>query len=375
MKEKLLSRLLFIRKISKIRTLIPSALLLLVALILAIIFMFDHLREDVYGEASGRADVGFRVFYLENEKFPYNPIPYNLQFLMAFTDYIEVDSYFVAHFSEEVEVYYNYTATKRLAITHMLTADAELNPSVFETQVSLSDVQGQTTADHLSFPGGSGEPGGTYTVFPRDFYDYYFNLIEAHNRMMEAEGVMPRHMRGFSADIFIDFEYVIIIPEWDIRETVTQGYNIPLTIGAFFLTTTSNNGASFERHVNLRPPLIQPPLFAIVLYVAVVVLSLYGLFYGIRKLQVVDPNERKQEALTILKKYSNEIAVVEESLNLTDYIVQWVRDFETLLSLTINLNKHIDCYESEDMVEFAVIVEDRAYYFKIDYFNLDEIVI
>jgi hypothetical protein len=45
--------------------------------------------------------------------------------------------------------------------------------------------------------------------------------------------------------------------------------------------------------------------------------------------------------------------------------------FDTLLKLSINLNKHIMCFKDDDYVEFAVLVEEFAYYYRIDY-NVSE---
>jgi len=57
-----------------------------------LIEQLNHNEEDFKFEASGRANVDFRVFYLENETFQNNPVTSSLNFLISFTDFIEVES-------------------------------------------------------------------------------------------------------------------------------------------------------------------------------------------------------------------------------------------------------------------------------------------
>ena len=367
---------LLFQKIPKLWTFILSAIVVVLALIVALVYMHvAFLRDDVIGEASGSASVSFRVHYLENDIFFESPVPHNLKFLMSFTDFIEIDSQFNARFSEEVEVFYSYTARKRVAINHMVTGDANLNPIVFERYWLISQGEGSAITDQMEFTYGIDGPGGTYVIYPRDFIDYYHDFIAAHEYQMIATNVLPRNLRGFSADLFVDFIYTISIPEWDFRETVSNGYRMPITTETYFLTVNSGNGDngdigshSFERYIDLTPPAPRLTLPVIIIYTLILALGLYGLLDGLKR-QKAEHNKYRKKANSILKKYKDEIATSKDPLQLEEYTMMRAEEFDVLLRLAINLNKHIMCYQDRRHVEFAVLVEEFAYYYRIDFYK------
>ena len=100
-------------------TTVAALVVLLVAAIIALVFMFSFMRTGRVGEVSGRAYGRFRVHYLPNHVFPDNPISPTLHYLMSFTDFIEVDSRLSANFNQEVEVHYSYISYKRFVIRHI----------------------------------------------------------------------------------------------------------------------------------------------------------------------------------------------------------------------------------------------------------------
>ena len=354
-------------KTAKTRTLILSSLLLVMVIIFALVFLAAHLRDDDVVEISGRADLDFRVFYLENEYFADGPIPHRLHFLMSFTDYIEVDSRFTVHVDEETEIFYNYSATQRLVIRYMGAMDGVSNPVVFEYTMPLSSSYGSVFGYAISFPaaGGAG-PGGTYTISPKDYTDFYLDFVATQRHLMYQENVIAVGLRGFSAELLIDFTYTITLPEWGISETAMAGYRLSLSTEVFTLAATGNSTATFNRSIVLNDPPPQITLPMVIIFVAAAALSIYGIIRGISNIYA-DPNENRREALTILKKYSNEIVVSDVAPQLSQYQSMPVGDFRDLLRLAINLSKHIMCYHDDDMAEFVVVVEDSAYYYRINY--------
>ena len=358
-------------KTTKASTLIFSSLLLVVVIIFALVFLVAHLRDDDVVEVSGRTEVDFRVFYLDNEFFPDGPIPHRLHFLMSFTDYIEVDSRFAIQLDEETEIIYSYYATQNLVIRYMGTMDGISNPVVFEYSVPLSSTHGSVFGDGFSFSAMNGDwLGGTYTIFPKDYTDFYLDFVYEQRHLMQQENVIAEGLRGFSAELLIDFIYTITLPEWGITEMATEGYRLSLSTEVFTLRTTGNSSSSFNRPIILNDPPPQITLPMIIIFVTAAALSIYGLIRGIGNLYA-DPNEHRQKALTILKKYSNEIVVSDVEPQLSQYQLMPVGDFSDLLRLAINLSKHIMCYHNDTMAEFVVIVEDSAYCYKINYDSAD----
>ena len=347
-----------------------SILLLAAVLIFALIILLPRFRDEVYIGAHGRAYTGFRVFYLENDFFPENPVQNQMAFLMSFTDFVEVDSRFNLRLDREAEIFYNYSASKRFIIRYMGSLGGVANPIVFEDYHPLSTYGGRGYGTWFSFPPNEGGPGGTYTVHPKIYTDLYLDFVAAQLYMMYAENVIAQSLRGFSAEIVIEFRYNIIIPVWGINETTVQGYRLDLSSEIFTLTSIGGHNNAWDRFIYLTepPPQITIPIAIIFIFAAAV--GVYGLIASIGRLGA-DPNEARREASAILSKYSNEIVLSEDSLSLSDYRITKMKDFHALLKLAVILGKHIICYHDDEAAEFAVMVENSAYYFRI-YFEADE---
>ena len=355
----------FVNKNPGLVTIGLSGLLLIAVVIFAFVHIFARPDTQDGFTVSGNTTSDYRVFYLPNEFWPDNPVNHNLGFLMSFTDFIEVDSRFNAQLDGDAEIFYSYNAVKTFVIRYMGSVDGTINPVVFREVFELSQASGSAHTDRLSFPNGTGI-SGTYTIFPKDYTDLYLNFVAAQGQQMRDENVIATGLRGFSAELLIDFTYNIRIPEKSINETVALGYRLSLTTEVFTLTTTGNVGSTFSITIGEGGEPAPVALFTIVILVIFAGLGVYGLVRGLDRFNA-DPNPRRREANTIIKKYSNEIVVSDTLLSLQEYKALVVKDFETLLRLAINLNKHIMCYNDDNRADFAVIVDSYAYHFGIEY--------
>ncbi|MCL2216826.1 MAG: DUF5305 domain-containing protein [Defluviitaleaceae bacterium] len=344
------------------RMIILSSFLLTVLVIIALFFLAAHMREDEIITVSGSAGVDFRVFYMDNEFFAENPVPHthDMGFLMSFTDFIEVDSTFNVRFHDATEILYRYNAEYHLIIRYMGSMNGVTHPIVFRQIMPLSSARGSVFADRLD------GPSGTYIIFPKNYTDIYLEFIAVQTQLMYDENVIAQGLRGFSAELLIDFSLTIIAPELGITETASTGYRMSLSTEIFTLLQTGNAASSFINNINLSQPPPRVTMLMAILFVAAAALSVYGLVTGIQN-HLADANPIRREALHILKKYSNEIVVSDMPLPLTYYRTMKVGAFDDLLRLAINLNKHIMCHHNSEMAEFAVVVEGNVYYFKITY--------
>ena len=359
---------------------IVSSLILLGVIGFLGMYFLAYRGEDTVAEINGRVDFDFRVFYLDNDIFEENPIPRNLHFLMSFTDFIEIDSGFTARFHEDILIFYEYTATERLVIRYMATVDGNVNPIVYEELHILSEESGQTVASGLTFPSiffppadgvrhtasGSG-PGGTYIIDPRPHIDRYLEFVSVQARQMYEENLLVRGGVSFSAELFVDFTYMIYIPALNFRQTLDHGYRFSLSTEIYSLIATNGN-ASFDEAISLivRELPFEFSLPVITIFVLSLVLCAYSFFVGVKRLRV-HTNERVQEVIDILKKYANEIVVSNNPIGIADYNLAPVDEFEELLKLAINLNKHIMCYKDSDYAIFVVIVDNYAYNYTVNF--------
>jgi len=354
-----------LRKIIGWPVMIVSGLVFVAAILWAALYVTDLMHEDVVIEGTGQNNASFTVHYFDNEIFGGNPVSSNLHFLRHFTDFIEIESSFSANFSEDLDISYTYVAEKRFVITHLGSGGA--NPVVFEEITELSRARGGTFGNELNFSSDSGydEPGGIYTIFPREYMEIFLSFSEYHEQQIENEGGTSAAFRGFSAELFIEFSYSVLAMPAGINETTVRGYRIPIAQDVFVPEVFGTH--SFNAVVNLttETPIID--IYTILIFATVIAISGLGVFIGIRCISVGDSNEHHKKAKAILKKFSSEIVVSKSPMDLSNYTVMIVDEFEEILKLSINLNKHIMCYHDTEKMELCTIVDEHAYYYYIDY--------
>lgn|GEM_PF-934252 len=353
-----------VEKLAKFRTLILPVCIILIMLAGSFVYLFTD-NTEAYSQfyASGNQASDFRIFYLPNDTFGENPQPHNLHYLMSFTDYIEIDSLFSANFSQEVDVIYNYQAIMRLVI-RQLGASPQNRP-VLEDIWVLSQAGGETTASRLFFTTeNDGGPGGIYRVFPREHIMRYSNFLQDHTNQLSSGEIAAQGFRGFSADLFVDFTYTINVAELGLTETVTHGYQIPLTTEVFSIVATGSPNFAWESELTPQRTGIALPL--VIAYVSVFALCIFKAFQAIKQFSA-DPDEYRQRANDILIKYNQDIVIYDKPIDFARYDPMAVREFSELLKLSINLNKHIMCYKCRAFIEFVVIIDEFACYYVINF--------
>lgn len=342
-----------------------SIILAIFLIYLATIYVKAYLRDDIVIELTGRSDLAFRVFYVENSIFETNPVPSNLHFFMSYTDFIEIDSSFRANFSQEFDVYYEYTATMGLVVRYMSTVDANINPVVLHEVTKFSDVRGNAFTNTINLSADNVESVGRYTIYPRYQIEIYLEIVEDQARQMREQGLLPVGMRGLSAELLVDFTYMVWIPSLDFRQSITQGYRFSLTTEVYGLTLTGT--PSFTEIIYITEDLpFDINLLTIIGFVFGIAISSYGIFNGIQHIQA-DPNEKRQEVKILIRKYGNEIVVSPDQVNLNLYSIVRVEDFAELIKLAINLNKHIRCHQDDNGAMFTVVVDGDVYVYHVKY--------
>lgn len=343
-----------------------SGLVLVAAILWAVSYVADFMSEDMLVEATGQNNINFTVHYLENEIFGENPVSADY-FLRLFTDFIEVESSFSVNFNEDLDIDYTYVAQKRFVITYAGSGGS--NPVIFEETKELSRASGSAHGRRLSFDSYNvdGEPGGTYIIFPRDYMEIYLNFLDYHEQHVENEGGTASSFRGFSAELFIEFTYSILAIPIGMSETTTRGYRIPISQDVF-IPEVRGGIAGFTASASASTETPNIDLFTILVFALVLIFSAIIMFVGIKCLSA-DGNKRRKKAKTILKKFSSEIVVSRSPMNLSRYNIMVVDDFDEILKLSVNLNKHIMCYHNAEKMELCTIVEEHAYYYCINYWK------
>ena len=335
-----------------------GTLLAIVTLVLAINYSTRFVVEPVQLSGTGRVHNEFRVFYIENTLFPENPIEQSLHFLRAMTDYIEVDSGMSLHFDLPSDTVYSYRALMRLVVS---ASDTEI---VYIVEKQLSEAEGQAFGTRLNFgpDTGPGEPGGTYVIRLPEYVALYNNFLEEYTLISGLE--LSAVERFFNVQLSIEFTYAISSPAMGIDSVSTTGFNIPIASSVFTLTPFGDGSVSGS--VMIQPPAPDIQAHFLILYALGFIAAGVLLFFGIRRGVIIE-NPEREHVESILKKYASEIVMSKSKLEFQHYEIFNVVEFDELAKLSMNFNKHIMCYDSNDQVEFGCIVDNIAfcYTFKI----------
>ena len=342
-----------------------SGLMVLAAVGAGFVYMARSAPDSTLIEATGRGDIDFRVHYFENQLFPENPVPKNLHFLRHFTDYIEIDSSFSLWFGggKTFDVNFAYTAEKRFEITY-LGLGPQASPIVFQQNTEIARAQGTASGNHMSFRPYSGPdwPGGTYTVRPNDFMEIFSNFLEYSEQRLE-EGV---NLRGFSAELIIEFTLQLTARDAGLNEAIRRGYRIPIGVNVFSPEAMGNAGFTSSTLLEQGAENASPTVAMMGSLGAALAVGSLGLFAGLKKLTAKqEQNPRRQEYQAIMKKYGNEIVSSGGLADLRDFLATPVESFEELLKLSLNTGKLIVCHDQGDKAVFYVIADSIAFNFEI----------
>ena len=356
-------------KVSHLLVLVVCGLLLLCVLAAGLFLLVSSLREDVSTtfDMSGTNSISFDVHYLQNEMWDDNPIPRDLFFLMSFTDHIEVKNSLQVSLSESSRIYYTCRARVTLDINYAGNVGGLVNPPLLREQHTLYETSGHVDSHYVHITGIGADSHDYFRIDPRPYIETYFMFANAQRRQMEREGLMVLGFRGLSAELLIEFDHTVSVPQMEVFRQTTRGYRIPLTNEVYTLHTTGGP-ESFGESISVltMPGGIEPRGSVILLLVLAGVLSSAGVAYSLSKL-LSDPNEKRRMAKKLLRKYAAEIVTSDTMYDLTGYKVMPVVDFLELLKLSVNLNRHIMCHHDKNAAHFAVTVDNWAYTLDIEY--------
>jgi len=348
-----------------------SSLMVLAAVGAGLVFVVHSAPDSTLIEATGRGDIDFRLHYFENQLFPQNPVPKNLHFLRHFTDYIEIDSSFSLWFSggNTFDVNFTYTAEKRFEISYLgLGGQQGPNPVVFQQVTEIARTQGAVSGNHMSFRPYSGPdwPGGTYTVRPNDFMEIFMNFLEYSEQRLDAGA----NLRGFSAELIIEFTLQLTSRDAGLNETIRRGFRMPIGVNVFSLEAMGNAGFTSSMLLQQDTDGISLTTAMMGSLGAMAAVGSFGLIAGLKKLTALvrakrNPNPYRQEYQAIIKKYGNEIVSSGGLADLRNFLTTSVESFEELLKLSLNTGKLIVCHDQGDKAVFYVIADSIVFTYEI----------
>jgi hypothetical protein len=334
-----------------------SASIAITAAMIAVYISF-FLSPGATLDVSAENDVWFQVHYLENDVFHGGARPHGVHYLTSYTDYIEVGSSFSAEYGdigEDIDVTYHFTATETLAIFQQRGGSGG-TPAVYREKTTLSTESGKEIPD-----------GGTYVFDPKEYIETYRHFIEAHIAQMVAQDVIPEKVPSFSAELLVDFTYQVRVSAGGqgkvvLNQAITRGLRIPLTNEVY--TCEDTGVPSFGSSVALRQ-FRMPGLPVCILLALWIAANVAGIYYGARRPADADSSYRR-EVERILHRYSDEIIVPSQPVDLSGYAAVHLLKFQEILNLAINLNKCILCAHDGEKAEFCVIADGFLYLYRME---------
>jgi len=326
-------------------------------------YFFFPATTDAAVRASGKNDLNFRVYYRENDIFGSGPMPAELNYLISFTAYFEIENSFSAEFSQETDALYQYTVSETLLIKQVKGPDNNTNPVVYEEKTALTKQSGTVTGRFISFQGAIGEPGGVYIIDPEKQINTYRQFMNEQSAQMRKINITAERGLSFSAELLVDFTYNIHAEEIGVNETLTRGYRIPLSNEVYNFEDTGM--PMFELSVPVREHEM-PGLGITLLIFLWFIANVTGVCYGIRQL-TIEKNEQLREAKRIFKKYEDDIIFAADPPDLSEYKIIPVPYFRELLKLAVNLSKHILCFYNDEKADFCTVADGYAYCYSIYY--------
>ena len=293
--------------------------------------------------------VAFNVFYVENNLFEENPVPQTLDFLMSFTNYIQIQDYFNVSVDVPTAVNYDFEVIKRFKLTYPHAQRGEL--VVFKQEEILAYGSGRNESS-----------SNNIIISPRDYINLYRDIREYHLQQIIREDVTGLGDRNLNASLYVEFSYVTHLPSINERVFSSRSINIPLSNEVYNLEVdgsdfTTNTFTIFAGSTSVATE--RWPLWVYVLgalgSLAVFGWAVAGLING--------PNNDKREQ--IIGKYEDNIVMVYKPLNLSNYEILEVKDFKEMLKLSTWYNRPIlFCAESGD--NFVFIAEDFAFIYNVE---------
>ncbi|MCL2013507.1 MAG: DUF5305 domain-containing protein [Oscillospiraceae bacterium] len=327
------------------------------------VHMFLSYTPDTEIHLSGRNDVRFSVHYIENSIFDKAERPGNLQYLMSFTDYIEVEDSFLCRFSQNVNAIYRYSVTETLTIKPLKGSDDSNAQGVFEDKTILSEFSGRFKGERITWDkSGTDTPGGLYVINPHKHIDAYRYFVYEQREQMKKNDMTAEGDLRFTAEILIGFSYTVKAEEYGLDETFHYTLNIPISNEVFGIAAEGIRDIELSSTSHeFKIPGIQVAVLIVLLFL----LNILGVVFCISRL-ITEKNKQRREVKRILKKYSDEIIESAHRIDLSEYKIIHVNQFKDLLKLAVNSSKHIIYYQGDKRAEFYAFSD--GYVFCLNYY-------
>jgi hypothetical protein len=311
--------------------------------------------------ATGRNELTFTVHYCsENEFFDDSRRPFGTYYLLSYTDYIEINNNLKVDLNENVSISYIYTVTETLFFRYNRSTNNNTNPIVYEEKNTFVELSGSINNGSALLNGSNDKANGSYIVYPREYIETYRQFIENHREQSERNLFLPDKSISFSAELLVEFSYILQAD--GNRQTVTRGIRIPISAEVYNPEYVGESNFSILNSAHESESASVSRIIPALWFFANL-----GVIFFVNRRFFVKQSRNKNEAVKILKKYSDEIFIAESPPDYTGYKIIHAPQFKELLKLAVNMNKYILCFHNDKKAEFCVHVDNHAFCYILDY--------
>ncbi|MCL2081683.1 MAG: DUF5305 domain-containing protein [Oscillospiraceae bacterium] len=314
---------------------------LLIASAVLAVRLFIPKQQESYA-VSGNNSLNYTVYYVENEFFGTGKMPRGVNYLMPYTDYIEVTN--GIDIKENTDLAAVLSINETFSIQYKNGTDDSL---VYQEKREVANKKDVTVGNHSTI----------YVVDPWEHIDRYMRFAENRQEQTRAK---ESHLSGasYTAEVSLDFEYLIeSVNGSAAREVLTRQIVIPLSAEVYKPTLTGES--SFDLEAGNGHPAEKPDALAIVMLFLWFAALILIIIFCIRP--ILNTREKPHEADIILKKYLPLIIKSIKPLDTSGYKDVYVPEFNELVKLAAALNKNIVCYRYNGEASFCVYTDGLAY--------------
>jgi len=315
---------------------------------------------------TAKNNIDATVNYDANNIFGKGPQPKDLFYLMSFVRDIEAKNSLTAEFSQDIDLSYSCAVSQVLRIRQQRGSSSTDNPPVYERKTVLKQQDGTVSGSRATLHALDGD---TMTIVPHALIAEYQDFLrESYNYMAGEKLNLDQKALGFVGEVALDFTYRIQNAEHGLDRTITRSLVVPLASEVFTIEYTGDPEVTIPVSTRefKQTNVFSANILTVALLVCWFTALVLGIWFGVHHL-TMDKNERRYEARKILGRYSDEIIIMEDFIDLSEYRVVRVLQFRELLKLAVNFGKHILCAHDEREMRFAVISDDYAFCFDYNY--------
>ena len=320
---------------------ISGCVAFLIASVILIVNLFFPKIENESFALSGNNMLQYNVYYVDNGFFGGGAQPTGVNYIMPYTDYIEVTN--GISIKENVDVDCILSVRKVFTINYQNGDDS----MVYQTKEILYEKKSVV-------PGQNGDT--VYMIDPWVYVELFREFLQDKQEITEEQDPLGRNA-SYVPEVSLNFEY--ILTSGDSREVLTRQIVVPLSNEIYKPVLIGESSFDFATE-NGGPTRESPSPLVMVLLGVWIAAPLVLIAFAVKR--ITENRGTPYEFDVIIGKYSQLLVKSISPIDTEGYKDVYVHDFKELVKLSAGLNKSIlYFYHQGKEAEFCLFADGLAY--------------